>query len=118
MSRYLLAALFIIAGVGHFRNPKAYMSIVPPQLPFPRELVLISGACEIVGGVGVLVPRTRKWAAWGLVALLIAVFPANIYSTFHGLRIGDYDVPKWALWARLPLQLPLIWWAAANAKSG
>ncbi|BCM90078.1 hypothetical protein IAD21_01929 [Abditibacteriota bacterium] len=116
MSRFLLAALFIVAGANHFRNPAPYLSIMPPQLPFPRELVWISGIFEIAGGVGVLVPRTRKWAAWGLVALLIAVFPANIYSAFHGLRLGDSEVPKWALWARLPLQIPLIWWAASNAK--
>lgn len=116
MSRFLLAALFLVAGVGHFRSPEPFMAIMPPQLPFPRELVLISGACEIAGGVGVLVPRTRKWAAWGLVALLVAVFPANVYAVFHGMSFGDAPLPKWMLWARLPLQLPLIWWAASNAK--
>ncbi len=116
MSRFLLALLFIVAGANHFRNPDPYLQLMPPRLPFPRELVLISGAFEILGGVGVLVPRTRKLAAWGLVALLIAVFPANVYSAFHGLKLGTYDVPKWILWARLPLQIPLIYWAFSNSK--
>ena len=106
MSRILLALLFIVAGLNHFRNPAPYLAIMPPRLPFPRELVFVSGVFEILGGIGLLVPRTRKFAAWGLVALLIAVFPANIYSAFHGLKLGDTDVPKWILWARMPLQLP------------
>lgn len=116
MSRLWLAALFLLAGVTHLRNPDPFLQIMPPQLPFPRELVFVSGIFEILGGAGLLVPRTRKLAAWGLVALLIAVFPANVYSTFHGLKIGTYDVPKWILWARLPLQLPLIWWAFSSAE--
>ncbi|RYX85760.1 DoxX family membrane protein [bacterium] len=116
MSRFFLAALFISAGIGHFRSTEAYMSIMPPQLPYPRELVWFSGICEIVGGVGLFIPRTRKWAAWGLVALLIAVYPANIYSAFHGMRVGELEVPKWLLWLRLPLQLPLIWWAYSNRE--
>ena len=116
MSRFLLALLFVVAGAGHLRNPEPYLQLMPPQLPFPRELVLISGVFEILGGVGVLVRRTRKLAAWGLVALLIAVFPANVYSVFHGLQLNGKDVPKWILWARLPLQIPLIYWAFSNTK--
>lgn len=111
MARFLLALLFIIAGVNHFRNPEPYLGVMPPLLPYPRELVWISGVFEVLGGIGVLVPTTRKLAAWGLVALLIAVFPANIYGALHGMRLGDTDVPQWMLWLRLPLQLPLIWWA-------
>ncbi len=116
MSRFLLALLFIVGGLNHFRNPAPYLAIMPPQLPFPRELVALSGVFEILGGAGLLVPRTRKFAAWGLVALLIAVFPANIYSAFHGLQLNGKEVQRWILWARLPLQLPLIWWAFSSAE--
>lgn len=116
MSRFLLAALFLVAGVEHLRNPQPFLDIMPPMLPFPRELVALSGLCEMAGGAGLLLPRTRKWAAWGLVALLVAVFPANVYAAFAGMHIGDWNAPKWMLWARLPLQLPLIWWAFRSAE--
>ena len=109
-SRAILGVLFIIAGIAHFRVPDAYLPIMPPQLPFPRALIFISGAAELGGGIGVLIPQTRKLAGWGLIALLIAVFPANIYSLQSDLKIGDWPVPQWMLWARLPLQIPLIWW--------
>lgn len=116
MSRFLLAALFLLAGLNHFRNPQPYLDIMPPMLPFPRELVALSGILEMAGGAGLLLPRTRRLAAWGLVALLVAVFPANIYSAFHGMNFNGNEVPRWILWARLPLQLPLIWWALQSAE--
>ncbi len=116
MSRFLLAALFLFAGLNHFRNPQPYLAIMPPMLPFPRELVALSGVFEMAGGAGILLPRTRKIAAWGLVALLVAVFPANIYSAFHGMTLNGNEVPRWILWARLPLQLPLLWWALRSAE--
>jgi uncharacterized membrane protein len=102
--RYLMAALFVGAGVMHFVSPKVYVRIVPPVFPFPEVLVAVSGAAEIAGGFGLLVSRVRRSAAYGLVALLIAVFPANIYMAMDGLML-----PAWILWARLPLQLVLIW---------
>lgn len=74
-------------------------------------LVAISGACEILGGLGLLVPATRRWAAWGLVALFVAVFPANVNMAIHRLPFGKFPVPVWALWARLPLQAVLVAWA-------
>ncbi|HET6983366.1 MAG TPA: hypothetical protein VFI53_14580 [Myxococcaceae bacterium] len=74
-------------------------------------LVAISGACEILGGLGLLVPATRRWAAWGLVALFVAVFPANVNMAIHRLPFGKFPVPGWALWARLPLQAVLVAWA-------
>lgn len=116
MSRFLLAALFLFAGLNHFRNPEPYLAIMPPLLPFPRELVALSGVFEMAGGAGLLFPRTRKMAAWGLVALLVAVFPANIYSAFHGMKLNGSEVPRWILWARLPLQYPLICWAFSSAE--
>lgn len=107
--RILFAALFIVAGTLHFIATPVYLMIMPPILPAPRLLVQISGACEILGGIGLLNPATRPLAAWGLIALLVAVMPANIWMAMdhaHWPRI-----PAWALWLRLPLQAPLIYWA-------
>ena len=109
LGRIMLALLFIIAGVLHFLFTPVYLSIMPPYLPAPRALVLISGAAEALGGVGLLFPATRVAAAWGLVALLVAVLPANLQMALDHQRWPA--IPQWLLWARLPMQLPLIWWA-------
>ncbi len=105
----MLGSAFVVAGVLHFVATPVYMKIVPPYLADPRLLVQFSGICEVLGGVGVLVPVTRRVAAWGLVALLIAVLPANVYMAMSPLRWPT--IPVWALWARVPLQAPLIAWA-------
>lgn len=107
--RLLLAILFITAGSLHFVSPGAYVRIMPPFLPAPALLVYISGACEILGGIGLLLPATRTAAAWGLVALLIVVLPANLHMAIDHAHWPH--IPQWLLWARLPLQLPLIAWA-------
>jgi uncharacterized membrane protein len=109
--RIALAVLFILAGTLHFLAPQIYLKIVPPYLPSPRALVFISGAAEILGGLGLLLPATRRAAAWGLVALLIAVLPANIYMATAHLRFPGIMGQTWAQWLRIPLQLPLIFWA-------
>lgn len=104
------AALFFVAGGAmHFIRPEAYESIVPSQLPAPEVLVAVSGVAEILGGVGLLIPRTRRIAGWGLVALLLAVFPANVNMALNPQTVGR-GLPEWALWARLPLQLVVIGW--------
>lgn len=109
-SRACLAAFFSIAGIMHFVAPDQYAAIVPTWLPNARLLVAISGVCEILGGLGVLLPGTRRLAGWGLIALLLAVFPANL----HMLQLGytNHAPAYWkaALWLRLPLQLLLLWW--------
>ena len=106
-SRGLLAALFVGAGLLHFLKPTAYLRVMPPYLPAPELLVLLSGAAEVAGGLGLLWPATRRAAGWGLLALLVAVFPANVYM----LQIHEQlHLPAWALWARLPLQPLLMWW--------
>jgi uncharacterized membrane protein len=107
--KWQLGALFVAAGANHFANPHFYLRIMPPCLPWHRELVFVSGAFEVLGGVGLLVPRLRVAAAWGLVALLVAVFPANVHMALH-----PADYPRLApalLWARLPLQGVFIAWA-------
>lgn len=113
---YLLALLFIAAGIFHFVRPGAYARIVPPFLPYPMVLVYISGVAEIVGGVGLLIPSLRPWAGVWLVVLLVAVFPANIYMAVAPERAGFGVAPVW-LWLRLPLQLLLIAWVLWAART-
>lgn len=109
--RWLLTLFMVAAGINHFLDPAPYIAMTPDFLPAPRALVYVSGVAEILGGLGLIHPRTRRLAAWGIIALLVAVFPANINMAVNDLPLGDTDVPTWALWARLPLQLVLIAWA-------
>lgn len=113
---YVMGGFYVFAGVMHFVAPQVYEQIVPPALPRPLDLVYLSGVAEIVLGVGVLIPRTRKLSAWGIVALLAAVFPANVHMATSDVTLRG--VPEWArdpadaaLWARLPLQVVLALWA-------
>jgi uncharacterized membrane protein len=108
--RMFLAAFFVGAGVMHFVVPEAYVRIVPPALPAPTLLVLLSGIAEILGGFGLLLPFTRRAAAWGLVLLLLAVFPANIYTAVAHVPFPGIFGQSWVQWLRLPLQIPLILW--------
>jgi uncharacterized membrane protein len=109
--RWLLTIVMVGAGINHFRDPGPYVAMMPEALPAPLELVYISGVAEIMGGLGLILPATRKLAAWGLILLLVAVFPANVNMAVNDLPLGDTRVPAWALWARLPLQLVGIAWA-------
>ncbi|MHC5539981.1 DoxX family protein [Singulisphaera rosea] len=111
--RWTFAVLFILGGVAHFVSPHLYMRIMPSYLPWHRELVLLSGVFEILLGILLLVPQTSRPAAWGLVALLIAVFPANLFMYQHA---EQFSVPKSLLLARLPLQAVLIAWAWAYTR--
>ena len=104
-----LSAFFIYFGVDHFINPDFYLSIMPPSFPLHEEAVYISGFFEIVGGIGVLIPRFRKIAGWGLVALLIAVYPANIYMAISPEAFPD--IPIEMLYFRLALQFLFFYWA-------
>ncbi len=115
-SRTLLGAFFVSAGVNHFLIPRVYASIVPPSMRENAErLVAISGVAEIAGGVGVLLPRTRRLSGVGLVALLAAVFPANLYMARSP---EDFPrIPRWALYARLPLQPLMMRWAWRATRS-
>ncbi len=112
--RIAMGLVYIGAGICHWTATRLFMAVVPDYLPAHRGLVLVSGVAEIAGGVGVLVPAARRPAAWGLILLLIAVFPANLWMAQHPERFRS--VPEWTLWARLPLQVVLIWWAWLYAR--
>ncbi|MFC6726121.1 hypothetical protein ACFQE1_17475, partial [Halobium palmae] len=90
---YVMAGFYVVAGAMHFVAPKVYAQIVPPQLPRPVEFVYLSGVAEIVLGLGVAIPRTRRRSAWGLVALLLAVFPANVYMATHDVTLNGAPEP-------------------------
>ncbi len=107
---FLAAALYLGAGTLHFLKTGSYLKIMPAYIPWPLAMVYISGVAEVAGGIGLLVPSLRRAAAWGLVALLIAVLPANINMALHNIQVTRTPIPQWLLWARVPLQIPLIWW--------
>ena len=110
--RGLFSLIFIGAGVMHFVRPDPYVAIVPPYLPAALVLVYVSGVAEIGLGVALWIPSLRRWAAWGLIALLIAVFPANIHMAMA--NIGGYGI--WS-WVRLPFQPLLIAWAYVYTRN-
>jgi len=109
MPHVLLAALYLTGGTLHLLRPRVYESIMPDALPAKRELVYASGVAELVGGAGVLHPRTRPAAGLWLIATLIAIFPANVHMAVHAERYRSVPAPL--LWLRLPLQAVLIAWA-------
>jgi uncharacterized membrane protein len=109
--RWLLTAFMVVAGANHFVAPAAYVAMMPSALPAPAALVYISGVAEVLGGLGLILPATRRLAGWGLIALFVAIFPANINMAVHHLPLGGREIPTWALWARLPLQAVLMVWA-------
>jgi len=111
---YLMSLLYVVAGASHFRIPALYKSIMPSWLPWHSEIVFISGLIEIVLGVLLLVPATRVSAAWGIIILLILVFPANIQMAMNYSR--DKNPATWITIVRLPLQVLLIWWAYQYTK--
>jgi uncharacterized membrane protein len=114
---YIVAAFFVGVGITHLTNSDFFVAIVPPYLPAPLMLVYVSGVFEVLGGIGVLVPATRQLAAYGLLALLVAVYPANIYMAMNPEQFPD--IAPAALYARLPLQFLfawLVWWVTRPAS--
>jgi uncharacterized membrane protein len=120
--RTLAAFAMAYIGTSHFTDPDTFVAIVPAFLPAKLALVYISGAAEIAGGLGLLHSATRRAAAWGLILLYIAVFPANINMAINHLPLGERSVPDWLLWARLPLQAVFIavayWFTRPDPDAG
>lgn len=117
-SQKALTGFFAFAGSMHFVIPRSYEAIMPPSLPRHREAVIVSGVAEIAGGLAVAHPGTRRFARWWLLALLAAIFPANVHMAVNPEQVGldPKRFPRWALWARLPLQpLAMLWvWRATR----
>ncbi len=126
--RWVLAVFFVLAGANHFRSPQIYLGMMPPWLPWPEALNTMSGAAEIFGGVGLVWRdgwrwpwsgeqargRVRRWAGWALLALLVAIFPANLHVAMQGEMPG-FDFSPTVLWWRLPFQAVFmagVWWVA------
>lgn len=109
---WLMGAFYIFAGVNHFVNPAFYGPMMPPYLPWHSQLIFLSGIAEVVLGVAVLVPASRSIAAWGIIALLIAVFPANLHIALNNIPIGGASegLGAWN-WVRPPFQAVLMAWA-------
>jgi uncharacterized membrane protein len=105
---YAMSLLYVVAGAAHFIFPDAYIKGIPPFLPWPEALNWISGGAEVLLAVALLPTRTRRLAGWGLIALLVAVFPANVYMA---IEPEAFAAPPLVLWLRLPLQGVLIAWA-------
>jgi len=119
MLRILLAAIFLCAGIIHLADPELFLPVMPPAIPFPRFCILLSGIFELLGGVGLLIPQRtiQITAGWGLVLLLAAVFPANIYMAVAHVRVHNFPPAPWMAWGRLPLQpllmLAILWTTGA-----
>lgn len=115
--RYLIAFSFTAAGLLHFLKTRMYMQIMPDYIPWHKAMVWISGLAEVAGGLGILLPATRLPAVYGLVLLLLAVFPANIDMALKSYRKAGLSPYTWLLLLRLPLQFVLmywVWWAGTH----
>ena len=112
--RLLLGVFFIAAGVNHFVRTGFYLRMMPPYVPFHLAMVQISGAAEMLLGLLILIPRRSAIAGWGLIALLISVFPANVQMALHPEAFPEFSAR--ALWLRLPLQAVMIAWAYWYAR--
>ena len=115
IARIVLAILFIAASTFHFSSD-AELQIIPPFLPYRRAALYITGIFELLGGIGLLIPRFQRPAAWGLVALLIAIFPANVYHAISGMQLGGFLNTRLYHWIRLPFQAVFIAWALWSTK--
>ncbi len=110
---------FILAGVSHFLIPDTFMKLMPPLIPFPLMMVYISGVFEILGGIGLIVTKTKRAASYGLILLLLAVYPANIYTALENIQLGGFMSNSLYQWFRVALQIPLIvwvWWTGKGEK--
>jgi uncharacterized membrane protein len=111
IARWMFAGALCFLGIKHFTDSASFVAIIPPYLPAHLALVYISGFFEIAGGIGLLIPKFRRWAGWGILALLIAVYPANIHMLVNDIYVGDMPRERWLLWARMPFQFVFAAWA-------
>ncbi|MGS2737840.1 DoxX family protein [Sinomicrobium sp. M5D2P17] len=111
---YIMAALYILAGINHFARPKMYMRIMPAYIPAHRTMVNLSGVAEILLGLGLCFPETKDYAVYGIIIMLVVFLPIH----FHMLSSpkAGMGLPRWLLVWRIPLQFVLIWWAWTYLK--
>jgi uncharacterized membrane protein len=114
--RVAAGVAFVIASLPHFFSPRAYLPMMPPFVPSPLAMIYVSGVAELAGGIGLLIPRTARLAAWGLVAMLIAIFPANLHVAWTGTNAAGLPSSPWYTWSRLPFQIVFIWWVLAATR--
>jgi uncharacterized membrane protein len=114
--RIAMAAALFFVGADHWLNPQRYLPMMPPWVPFHLEMVLFTGAAEVAGGLGLLVPRLRRLAGALLALYFVAVFPANIHNALNGLSVEGLPQAQWYYWVRLAFQPLAIWWALFSAE--
>ncbi|MFO0613194.1 MAG: DoxX family membrane protein [Polyangiaceae bacterium] len=123
VARAFVTIAMVIVGVMHFKNPEPFTRIVPQELPEPKLLVYVSGVFEILLGLAIQIPKIRRLAGWGLVALYVAVFPANINMAVRHIELTPGEpIPDWVAWGRLPFQIVFIalaiWVTGPHFKRG
>ncbi|MFM2100520.1 MAG: hypothetical protein RLZZ366_2059 [Pseudomonadota bacterium] len=109
--RVLLAILYLLVGIAHVRSPAGFIQITPEWVPYPAQVILISGLCEIAGAIGLMVPRLRYAAGIGLALYAVVVFPANIKHAIEGIAVGGTQLSWWYHAPRLAFQPVFVWWA-------
>lgn len=114
--RIAMAVALLFVGSDHWINPQRYLPMMPPWVPLHLEMVLFTGAAEIAGALGLLVPRLRRAAGLMLALYFVAVFPANIHNALHGLAVEGLPQAQWYYWVRLAFQPLAIWWALSSAE--
>jgi uncharacterized membrane protein len=111
-ARIVLILFYLVAGLNHFRAPQSYVDIIPGYLPYPAVLNIVAGICEIAFALLYIFPKTRIWAAWGIILMLLAFLPVHIDMIQHApVMLGDFKVTPLIAWLRIPLQGVLILWA-------
>jgi uncharacterized membrane protein len=115
-ARLATGLTFIFTGVTHFLFPETFLKLMPPFIPLHLLMIYISGFFEILGGVGLMIPATKRAAAYGLILLLLAVFPANVYVALENVQLGGFMSNAFYQWLRLPLQFVLIWWVYRTVR--
>jgi len=108
--RVAAGAAFILASIPHFTSPERYLPMMPPFVPAPAAMIFVSGVAELIGGLGMLIPRTARYASWWLALLLVVIFPANVYVAISGVNAAGLPSSPWYTWSRLPFQILFIWW--------